>query len=394
MPGSGAPTEALILDTLREEAARRPLAAVLLIGIQACATVDAANRIVGAERVALLHLDRAAGAVGCGLGNRESFFGDAPLSDGVSLIAVNVEAAKSYRLLREIVAQTARVVDPTGAVLVAGPRKGGAEVAARALHDALESVVLLAYRKGHRIYRATSPRPQEHAAADDDLDRAGSASAPAASASGHRGRASEHPNDTSGHPDQRAQDRIETVTLRGRPLRVLLDDRIFARGRLDPATRMLAETFEVPPRAAILDLGSGNGVLGILAALLEPTAHAWLVDSDPLAVRASRENAALNGASNLSVHLSDVLHDLPDRTFDVVLMNPPFHRGRTHDTALAERFIDESSRALRPGGVIYVVCNRFLRYEPILQRLVGPAREVAGDRRFKVLLARHGTSGQ
>ena len=36
---------------------------------------------------------------------------------------------------------------------------------------------------------------------------------------------------------------------------------------------------------------------------------------------------------------------------------------------------------------MYVVCNRFLRYEPTLERLVGPVREVAGDRRFKVLLA-------
>ena len=395
MPGSVAPTEALLLDALREEAARRPLAAVLLIGIQACSTVSAANQIVGAESVALLHLDRATGAVECGLGNRESFLGDVPLSDGLSLVAVNVEAAKSYRLLREILTQTSRVVARDGAVLVAGPRKGGAEVAAHALHDVFESVVLLTYRKGHRIYRATGPRPPEPAA-DNDSDGAENASGRAYHAPGRAENDSGHADNPIGRSSAAtrvtataaAREQIESVTLRGRSLRLLLDDRIFARGRLDPATRMLAEAFEVPPRAAVLDLGAGNGILGILAALLEPTAHAWLVDSDPLAVRVSRENAALNGASNVSVHLSDVLHDLPDQTFDVVLMNPPFHRGRVHDASLAERFIAESSRALRPGGAMYVVCNRFLRYEPILQRLVGPVREVAGDPRFKVLLAR------
>jgi 16S rRNA (guanine1207-N2)-methyltransferase len=71
----------------------------------------------------------------------------------------------------------------------------------------------------------------------------------------------------------------------------------------------------------------------------------------------------------------------------VVLTNPPFHRGRFHDASIAERFIAEASRSLQPSGALYVVCNRFLRYEPTLERLVGPVREVVGDRRFKVLLA-------
>jgi len=374
MSSRDALTESLILDALREEASRRPLSSVLLIGLQSCSTVSAANGIVGSERLVLLHLDRAAGAVACGLGNRELFLGDEPGSGNgspYSLVAVNVEAAKSYRLLREVVGQTARDLDPDGVVLVAGPRKGGAEVAARALGEAFESVALLSYRKGYRIYRAVGPHQAEHRAGEAPADEARSDADP-----------------TTGGPTGKAEV-VETVVLRGRDLQLLVDDWIFARGRLDPATKMLAETFEtVPPGGAVLDLGAGNGVLGILAALLEPSCHAWLVDSDPLAIQASRRNAALNGASNVSVHLSDVLRDLPGQTFDLVLMNPPFHRGRVHDTSIAERFVAEASRALRPGGAVYVVCNRFLRYEPTLERLIGPAREVAGDRQFKVLHAR------
>ena len=369
-------TEALILEALHEEASRRRPDGVLLIGVQACSTVRSANRLVGGAAVALLHLDRAAGAVGCGLGNSEHFLGDeAGLggsggeASGYSVVALNVEAAKSYRLLREIVNRSVLYLRADGVVLVAGPRKGGAEVAARALEEVYASVTLVAYRKGHRVYRAVGPRPyaggnQDAVSADTDRDRIAPAGAPA-SAPG-----------------------VETVLLRGRQLRLLLDDRIFARGRLDPATRMLAEAFEVWPGAAVLDLGCGNGVLGILAALLEPSSQATLVDSDPLAVEASRRNAALNGADNVAVHLSDVLGDLPGQTFDLILMNPPFHRGRLHDRSIAERFLAEASAALRPGGTIYVVCSRFLRYEPTLERLVGPVREAAGDRHFKVLTAR------
>jgi 16S rRNA (guanine1207-N2)-methyltransferase len=342
-------SEALILDALREEASRRVLSGVLLIGMQSCSTVRAANDLAGSDGVVLQHLDRAAGAVGCGFGNRERFLGNDPDTvESFAVVAVNVEAAKSYRLLRDVVAQAARLVEADGVVLAAGPRKGGGEVAARTLQELFESVSLVRYRKGHRIYRAVGPRPPAEARPDVG---------------------------------------VETVLLRGREIRLLPDDRIFARGRLDDATRMLAEAFEVPPRAAVLDLGSGSGVLGIVAALLEPTSQVTLVDSDPLAVAVSRLNAIENGASNVTAYLSDLLHELPGQTFDLVLVNPPFHRGRAHDSSIADRFVAAAAGALRPGGAVYLVCNRFLRYEPTLERLVGPVREVAGDTRFKVLLA-------
>jgi 16S rRNA (guanine1207-N2)-methyltransferase len=388
MTSSHALTEQLILEALREEAPRRALDGVLLIGMQACATVSAANQLVGRDSVVLLHLDRSAGAVECGLGNRELFIGGdlrASREGGVappySVVVVNVEAAKSYRLLRDVVGQTARYLAADGVVLVAGPRKGGAEVAARVLRDAFDSVAPVTYRKGHRIYRAAGPRSLP----DVDGDaRVGPLAEPGDDPGRARGAAK-----LPGRPRAR---QVETVSLRGRELRLVPDDRVFARGRLDPATRMLAEVFDVRPDAAVLDLGSGSGVLGILAALLEPSCHATLVDSDPLAIAASRQNATLSGVANVTFVLSDLLRELPGQRFDLVLVNPPFHRGRVRDVSIAERFIAEASGALRAGGTVYVVCNRFLRYEPTLERLVGPVQEVAGDRQFKVLLARRGTT--
>jgi 16S rRNA (guanine1207-N2)-methyltransferase len=361
------PTEALLVDAIRQEAARANLSGVLLIGMQARSTVQAVNGLLGAERVTLLHLDRAPEAVGCGLGNREWFIGDEPgPAGGFGVVAVNVEGAKSYRLLREILVQAPRLLAEKGAILVAGPRRGGAEVAARALEEAFTSVTVGSYRKGHRVYRASGR--QSSALSDRTTPTTG-------------------PDEGDDRVAAGADERELTVRLRGLELRLIRDERIFARGGLDAATRMLADAFEVRPGAAVLDLGCGNGVLGILSALLDPTGTATLVDSDPLAVRVARRNADLNGVANVAVHLSDVLHHLPGRTFDVTLMNPPFHRGRVQDRSLAERFITEAGAALRPGGSIYVVCNRFLAYEPTLERAIGRVREIAGDRQFKVLTA-------
>jgi len=359
-------TEELLLEAVRDIRAVEASASLLLIGPQACSTVDAANQLTGTGRVALLHLDRSAGGVGCGLGNREAYLssdltaeraGDA---ERYAVVGLNVEAAKSYRLLREIVTALPGYVLPDGVVLVAGPRKGGADVAATTLREVFEAVTLLAYRKGHRVYRAVGLRNPTVAAA---------VAAPPDSDS--------------------AEFAPERVLLRGLDIQLLQDERIFARGRLDPATAMLAGCFEVPPQADVLDLGCGGGVLGILAALLDPTSRVTLADADPLAVEVSRRNAALNGAANVTVHLTDVLTDVPGQTFDVVLTNPPFHQGRAQDVGLAHRFIAEAGAALRPGGRLYVVCNRFLRCGPVMKQHVGPVTEVAGDQRYKVLVARH-----
>ncbi len=355
-------SEALLLEALADERTRRGAASCLLIGMQSCATVGGANRLLGAEHVALLHLDRSAGGVGCGLGNAEAFLSGRVVPESPSeperyaVVGINVEAARNYRLLREIVGSLAARLAADGVVLAAGPKKGGAEVAATALREMFDSVTLLAYRKGHRAYRATGPRQPVCSSAAPTEGQAGPV--------------------------------IEQVTVRGIELRLQQDERIFARGRLDPATALLAGCFEVPAGAAVLDLGCGGGVLGILAALLAPTSTVTLADADPLAVEVSRQNASLNGVRNVTVHLSDVLRDVPAATYDVVLMNPPFHQGRTQDVGIAHRFIAEAAAVLRPGGRLYVVCNRFLRYEPVIVQHVGPVTEVAGDTRYKVLLGR------
>ena len=84
-----------------------------------------------------------------------------------------------------------------------------------------------------------------------------------------------------------------------------------------------------------------------------------------------KRSSSSPGAANVSVYLSDVLAELRDQTFDTVVLNPPFHRGRAQDPGLAERFLTEASSALRPAGRLWVVCNRFLPYERTLAQLLG-----------------------
>ncbi len=177
------------------------------------------------------------------------------------------------------------------------------------------------------------------------------------------------------------------VTLRGHSLRLALREGVFARGALDDGTRMLIEAIEVQPNDRALDLGCGSGIIGMLLARLAPQGHVDLVDSDTAAVALARENLRANQIDNATAHAGNSLDALPGATFDLIATNPPFHLGRHQTTDIAKGFIAAAARALNEGGRFYLVANRFLPYERDLREAFGDLREVAGDRRYKVLLA-------
>lgn len=105
----------------------------------------------------------------------------------------------------------------------------------------------------------------------------------------------------------------------GDALAVVIDPgQAFGTGHHETTTGCLAALQEVEVRGrSVLDVGTGSGVLAIAAALLgaDPVVA---VDTDPLAVTATQENAAANG---VSVRVHEGGADTVADTFDVVLAN-------------------------------------------------------------------------
>jgi ribosomal protein L11 methyltransferase len=84
----------------------------------------------------------------------------------------------------------------------------------------------------------------------------------------------------------------------------------------------LEELLAEQPALDVLDLGCGSGILGI-AALKLGAAHVLALDTDPLAVEATQQNAAHNGVSDrLTVQQGslDVLRSTAHH-FDLLLVN-------------------------------------------------------------------------
>jgi 16S rRNA (guanine1207-N2)-methyltransferase len=93
------------------------------------------------------------------------------------------------------------------------------------------------------------------------------------------------------------------------------------------------------------------------------------------------------GGVPLAYHWHDVAAGVPGR-YDLVVTNPPFHRGREEDVDLGRAFLAAAARALRAGGELWLVANRHLPYEAALARDFAQVREVAAAQGFKVVVAR------
>lgn len=93
-----------------------------------------------------------------------------------------------------------------------------------------------------------------------------------------------------------------------------------------PSTQLVLEAAEdiLPtiPNATVLDLGCGSGILAIGAAKMGAS-HIWAVDTDPMAVRVTNENAEANGVMAKITAEEGSLDELLARnaTFDVALVN-------------------------------------------------------------------------
>lgn len=165
---------------------------------------------------------------------------------------------------------------------------------------------------------------------------------------------------------------------------------VFSRGRLDIGTRaMLDHLPSVAPGARALDLGCGNGVLGLSLGVNSKLSSLTLVDESYHAVASAQRNAHEWGLSEITdVRASHTLSFMDDGVVDIVVNNPPFHthQSRTDDTARA--MFRDARRVLTPGGRLIVVGNRHLGYHKVLDKMFDRCEVIGSSPKFVVLEAR------
>jgi len=172
------------------------------------------------------------------------------------------------------------------------------------------------------------------------------------------------------------------IVLDGVPATLVSCPGVFAWDRLDAGSAALIRAMEVIPGEAVLDLGCGAGLLALAAA--RRGGRVTAVDADLRSVESARRTLATNQVTG-EVLISDCAQAVLDRRFDVVLCNPPFHRGVCVEYDVAHQMVRDAATLLRPGGRMYLVSNAFLRYEREIGERFTKVKEVFRDRQYRVL---------
>lgn len=176
-------------------------------------------------------------------------------------------------------------------------------------------------------------------------------------------------------PDPYFKKRVELLD-EGERLEFEVAHTLFASHEVDSGTKLLLRCLEAEPAPRrILDLGCGYGALGIALARRFPEARVVLADSNLLAVRYARRNAALNGAANAEVVGSVALEAIPAGDYDLIVANVPAKIG---PEAIEAEFVRGPRGRLAEGGAYWFVAVSGLNH--LLKRIAGrgdiPLRQV------------------
>lgn len=164
---------------------------------------------------------------------------------------------------------------------------------------------------------------------------------------------------------------------------------VFSKDKLDVGTRFLLEQFkQLPQKEHIVDLGCGDGILGIMAQHQQTEAKLSFLDESYMAVASARGNYQ-RAFPDQQAHFtaSDCLSGLTDNA-DLILCNPPFHQQHSIGDFIAWQMFTQSQQQLNKKGELWVVGNRHLNYHGKLKKLFGNCQLIASNKKFVVLQAR------
>jgi release factor glutamine methyltransferase len=171
---------------------------------------------------------------------------------------------------------------------------------------------------------------------------------------------------------------------------------VFPTGATD--TFLMAKHMPIIKGTRVLELTTGSGILSVIAGLKGATGIAC--DINPLAVKNAQHNFDDYGLPFQAIE-SNVFQRVPDRKFDLIMVNPPYLEGEVQDPlqhaffgaqALVEEVFSRSSEYLEEGGKILMtwaewasleyleIAHRFNWQEELLERCLS----LDGERSYRI----------
>lgn len=175
-----------------------------------------------------------------------------------------------------------------------------------------------------------------------------------------------------------------TVDTGDGPVQLVTQAGVFAGAKVDAGTRLLLNALPECMEGKVLDIGCGAGIIGVVAAIRGAKA-VDLTDANLLAVEAAAENIRRLDLATCHAFTSDVFDSVGDTRYDLIVSNPPFHRGKAIDYTVADRLIAEAPAHLTRGGSLLIVANAFLAYGKRMERVFQRVEVVNATKQYHVL---------
>lgn len=182
----------------------------------------------------------------------------------------------------------------------------------------------------------------------------------------------------------------KTYNIEGITYEIINHANVFSRERLDIGTRFFLQHIPQSEKyKTIIDLGCGNGIVGIIAAEKNPIANIIFTDESFMAVESAKENFnnAFGGDREAEFIVNDCLEDVAENSVGLVLNNPPFHQQNAIGDATAWQMFEQSRHVLNHKGELWVIGNRHLDYHIKLKKLFGNCETIASNNKFVILKA-------
>lgn len=166
---------------------------------------------------------------------------------------------------------------------------------------------------------------------------------------------------------------------------------VYAREKLDIGARYFMENLpKIKDDMQIIDLGCGNGVIGLTALSRNANVHIDFYDESFMAIASAKENIENNLPEHLDqceFHINDCLSGVEGGSVDLILCNPPFHQQTATTDHIAWQMFKDSYRVLKKGGELRIIGNRQLGYHIKLKRLFGNDKLIASNDKFVTISA-------
>lgn len=164
---------------------------------------------------------------------------------------------------------------------------------------------------------------------------------------------------------------------------------VFSKNSLDIGTRFLIENLPVLNDINdIIDLGCGNGVVGLHLTKMYTDANITFTDESYMAVESAKLTLNNNHQTldKINFKVNNCLDDFKKDSIDLIVCNPPFHQSQNIGIQVALTMFNQSFSALRNNGYLIVVANRHLPYYTHLKRIFKSVTNLATNQKFNIFL--------